>query len=68
MTAATRPISRLRELDKWRPALTDEQYQAQLVILDEHIDDELKCTLTATGKFCVSKYIKMSRMVHSKLD
>lgn len=57
----------LQELEKWKPALTDDQWRkANLVILDEQTKDELKCTLSASGKFCISDYVKHFRISRSK--
>lgn len=59
----------LRELDNWRPALTDEQWkQVHLVVIDEHIEDALLCTLTSSGKFSVSAYMNMFRAPRTKKD
>lgn len=52
----------LGELEKWRPALTEDQWiRASLVYIDEQVDDKLVCTLTPTGKFSVPLYIQTLR-------
>lgn len=57
----------LQELDKWKPALTEDQWKrANLVVIDEQAPDDLSCTLSATGKFKVSDYVEKFRIKHSK--
>lgn len=59
----------IHELDKWKPGLTEEQWQgANLVVLDENAKDELWCTLTSNGKFGVAEYIKKFRTPRPKKE
>lgn len=46
----------LGEINKWKPALTDEEWhRANLTVLDDTLDDKLMCTLTSSGKFKISR-------------
>lgn len=57
----------LREIDKWRPALTEEQWkQAKFMAVDETVDDRLMCSLTLAGKFSVPQYINKYRPSRGK--
>lgn len=48
----------LQEIEKWKPALTDDQWRnANLVVIDDQVQDKLICTLTASGKFKVAEYV-----------
>lgn len=59
----------LQEIDKWRPSLTDEEWsKAKLVVLDDHVQDELKCTLSASGKFRIADYVKNFRNTQPKKE
>lgn len=57
----------LGEINKWKPALTDEEWhRANLVVLDDTLDDKLMCTLTSSRIFKISEYIKHFRPSHPK--
>lgn len=59
----------LRELDKWKPAVTEDQWkQAKLVVLEDNAQDELRCTLTPTGIFSVAEYVKSFRATRPKKE
>lgn len=41
---------------------------AKLVVIDDLAKDELSCTLSASGKFCVADYVKKFRSPRPKKD
>lgn len=49
----------LLELEKWKPALTEDQwFKAKAIVTDDQIKDELRCTLSPSGKFRIADYVK----------
>lgn len=57
----------LAEMERWKQALTDDQWnQAKMVVIDEHENDKLMCTLTPSGTFSVPEYVKEFRISGGK--
>lgn len=52
----------MREINKWRPALSEDKWQqAKLVVIDDHVEDKLLCMLTSLRNFMVRDYINHLR-------
>lgn len=57
------------EIDKWKPTLTNEQWKrAQLVVFDNDVPDQLRCTLNAAGTFRVAEYVNHYRRRRQKKE